>query len=271
MALIAVAIGQFMNSTRQAILSGRQASFAEEQLKLAKEERIKAQEAFERASQAEQATKSLENLLQQAEKRVVEIQSALEMMTSKSGALEAIARETTKMLEAVIIQAQSAEERLRDAEERESLRVVAMMTPHGRVVVNPMGMQTYPGGIIEERHKKVFIIEEDGSTMRYAGPADCARKEYMDDIKTLIKEHPKIPYAYVALTWCLKQAGDPAWLEEGERVKKMLEKLMAIQPHVLQIDGFYGFLIRYIFKGNIEDTGYFRVGENGIYSPIGGP
>jgi hypothetical protein len=164
-----------------------------------------------------------------------------------------------------------AKQQILESNERESLRRWAMVTSKGEEAKDVLGVQSYGSkGPMAERHRKVFIRKEDGR-MHFAGPLLCNDTAYVNEVLALIRDFPKAPYAYVALTWCLKHHGDQAWRGEGERTRDLLEKLMKIQPHVMEIDSFYGFLIRFIFEEKIEDTGYFTVGEGGVYIPAGTP
>jgi hypothetical protein len=134
-----------------------------------------------------------------------------------------------------------AKQQLLESNERESLRRWAMVTSKGEEAKDVLGVQSYGSqGLMPERHRKVFIREEDG-WMSFAGPLLCNDTAYINEVKSLIRDFPKAPYAYVALTWCLKYQGDQSWKGEGERTRNLLEKLMKIQPHVMEIDSFYGF------------------------------
>ena len=104
----------------------------------------------------------------------------------------------------------------------------------------------------------------------FAGPR-CDNPEYIAEARALIRDYPIAPYAYVALTWCLKNHGNPSWREQGERAKKALEKLMKVQPHVLEIDAAYGWLVMGILEENVMDTGYIQQGEHNSYIPVGTP
>jgi hypothetical protein len=161
-------------------------------------------------------------------------------------------------------------QQLEEAKERESFRRWAMVTNKGEEVRDVMGVHSYGSkGPMAEWHKKVFIQTGPGETT-YAGPF-CNDPSYVAEAKALVRDYPKLPYAYVILTWCLKNLGDPSWREQGERARKVAEKLMSIEPHVLDIDGSYAILIREVFGEKLEDTGYFRSGEQGSYVPRGWP
>jgi hypothetical protein len=150
-------------------------------------------------------------------------------------------------------------------EERESLRKWVMITPTGRIAKDSIGVQSDGGGTMEERHKKIFT--EEGLKFSFGGPIKCADDEYIKGIRELIRYYPKLPYAYVALTWCLKERGDSSWEEAGEKARNLLEKLIVINPRVTHIDGYYGMLMHALFGRDLEGTGYFKLSEEGIYVP----
>jgi hypothetical protein len=264
MALIAVAIGQLLNSTKQAGIAGRQILFAEEQLKLAKEEHIKAQEALERASQAEQATKNLGNLVQKAEQRTAEIQSILETVTTRAKTIEDTSKKTTERLGAVIVQAQSAEQRLREADERESLRQVAMWLPNGALASDVQGSMRIgpPKNQATELRKKIFVLKGHEITM---GGERCHTPEYMDALRDLIKLNPHDPYLLVLSVHCLKALDDSYWRDEGIKTLRYLNKLVKIQPHVNFLDSFYDVLANEFGDERSKRRGRFRVNEDGSY------
>src|SRR5882724_9402077 len=122
-------------------------------------------------------------------------------------------------------------------EERESLRKWVMITPIGRPFIQ-----------LWWSYK-------------------CVDDEYIKGIRELIRYYPKVPYAYVALTWCLKERGDSSWQEVGEKARNLLEKLIVINPRVMYIDVCYGMLINALFGKDLEGTGYFKLSEEGIYVP----
>jgi hypothetical protein len=167
---------------------------------------------------------------------------------------------------------QLAEETLHDSqtkimtlEERESLWKWVMITPTGRIAKDSNGFQSDGGGTMEERHKKIFT--EEGLKFSFGGPIKCADDEYIKGIRELIRYYPKLPYAYIALTWCLKVRGDSSWEEVGEKARNLLEKLIVINPRVTHIDGYYGMLMHALFGRDLEGTGYFKLSEEGIYIP----
>lgn len=163
-----------------------------------------------------------------------------------------------------------SQQKVVEVEERESLRRWAMVTSQGEEAKDVMGVQSYGSrGPIAERHRKVFIRKEDGTTT-ISGPLLCNNTAYINEVKALIRDFPKAPYAYVTLTGCLKYQGDQSWRAEGERARRLLEKLMKVQPHVMEMDSFYGFLVVVIFEEKLEHTGFFQVGKGGVYVPAGG-
>jgi hypothetical protein len=133
---------------------------------------------------------------------------------------------------------ESAEDRQHDSqakletlEERESLRPWVMITPTGMRTMDRMGLNSTGGGSLEERHKKIFT--QEGLSFSFGGPIKCADAEYIKGIRELIRYYLKLPYAYVALTWCLKERGDSSWEEIGEKARNLLEKLIVINPCVI--------------------------------------
>ena len=163
-----------------------------------------------------------------------------------------------------------SQQKVMEADERESLRRWAMVTRKGEEVKDVMGVQSYGSkGPMAQRHKKVFIQLKAGEVM-YGGRL-CNNTAYFHEVRSLAQDYPILGYASAVLADCLKYRGDQSWREEGERARKRLEKLIKIQPHVLDIDSFYGFLIQRVLEEKIEDTGYFHVGEQNIYIPVGWP
>jgi hypothetical protein len=164
-----------------------------------------------------------------------------------------------------------AEEALHDTrtkvmtlEERELWRSWAMIVPTGEVASDVGGFKLAPGGPMANRYRKIFIRE--GNTIRL-DMNQCQNKEYRDEIKSLIRDFPRIPYTYVALSWCLKIINDPAWKEEAEQAKEVLEKLLDIKPHVVTIDSYYLWLVRDILEIPINGNRYWNRGEKGEYIP----
>jgi hypothetical protein len=158
-----------------------------------------------------------------------------------------------------------ARQQLAESNERESLRKWAMVTSRGEEAKDVMGVQSYGSrSVMAERHKRVFI-PKDG-TRGFTWPR-CQDTAYIAEARSLIKAYPKSPFAYVALAWCLKQHNDKSWRNEAEQAKKVLERLMKIHPHVVEIDVFYAVLIQKVFEEDLESTGYFQGDKDGIYVP----
>jgi hypothetical protein len=158
----------------------------------------------------------------------------------------------------------TAQKELTDVNRRESLRRWAMLLPSGEEANDAMGLDTKSGGQRTKDFSKVFQPTKGGG-LSFAGPKRCESKTYLDDIRYLMTHYDKSPYPRVALAFCLKHLGDSNWKKEAARAKADLEFYMSIEPHVLTIDAFYGFVMKDILdnKTKLEDTGFFiRRGDN---------
>jgi hypothetical protein len=176
---------------------------------------------LERASQAEQPTKNLGNLVQQAEQRTAEIQLFLEAVIAQAKTIDNTSKKTTERLESVIVQAQATEQRLREADERESLRQVAMWLPNEALSSDVQGSMRIgpPNNQATELRKKIFVWEGHKITM---GGNRCHNAEYIGAVRGLINVNPYGPYLLVLLMHCLRVKNDLSWKDEGKRTVEYL-------------------------------------------------
>jgi hypothetical protein len=164
-----------------------------------------------------------------------------------------------------------AEQKIKDVDERESLRQWAMVVLTGEIATDRMGLHLRSAGTLTKRYQEIFIRDESKGIIKSEGCRKEPYTEYIDKLKSLIKDYPKVPYAYGLLALCLKEHNDPSWKTEAERAIQVLEKLIVIQPHVSSIDGMYGFISRDLLGLDVGKTGFFDVYENEVYVPIGVP
>jgi hypothetical protein len=149
-------------------------------------------------------------------------------------------------------------------EERELWRPWAMIVPTGEIASDTGGFKLKSGGTRTKRFQKIFIRE--GNKIHH-DLNQCQEQEYRDELKSLIRDFPRIPYTYEVLAWCLKIINDPSWKEVAEQAKEVLEKFLDIKPHAMAIDGYYLWLVRYILEIPVEENKFWDRGELGEYIP----
>lgn len=149
--------------------------------------------------------------------------------------LEQSATETARKLDAVVTTAQGVEKNLSDLAEKESLRRWAMILPSGRLALNPAGELSTFGSSLEAVYQNIFKAADGGWKWQ-------CDDETLAQLAVLTEHEPQVPYAAAARASCLKQRSDASWRTEAEHAKNMLEKLKAIEPHVVAIDQFYEIL-----------------------------
>ena len=140
----------------------------------------------------------------------------------------------------------TAKQAIADAEERETLRYWAMITERGDQVSDVMGRNVVvPGGKRAKLLQKVFVSDDKNGTISYSGKR-CYEKEYNDTVEELIRRYPKAIYGHYVKMHCSMWKKDPSWRAEAEQVKSLLEKYLAIQPHIMTLDGYYGQILMHM-------------------------
>jgi hypothetical protein len=188
------------------------------QLREARQQRISASEAMRNAGIAsERASESVTKV----EALVTQVQAA-----------------ETK-IEALVTQARTIEQHILEIEERQILRTWINILPNGDELLNPIsGGKREDGGI----RRTVGPQWSEGAPFKSVkGPKwewECDGKTILQ-LSALIQELPYVPYAYVARADCFKKLGASFWRSDAERAKKLLEKMVTIQPHPREIEDFY--------------------------------
>jgi hypothetical protein len=153
-------------------------------------------------------------------------------------AVEQVQAAETKV-EALVAQAQTAEQHIREIEERQILRTFINILPNGDELLYPVTVATWGEG---------KPLETIGRSWPQGAPFKSVKGsqwEWTCDDKTimqlsyLIQKLRYIPYAYVARADCFKKRGVSSWQDDAEHAKNLLEKMRTIEPHPKEIDDFY--------------------------------
>jgi hypothetical protein len=171
----------------------------------------------------------------------IEIDRRLTLAEDAIGRLERLESGATKVAESLgslTAEAREASAELKKLAERESLRAWAMVTPTGMRPVSALGGPGVRGGPLSELSEKAFKQErEDGTGHAWVSyRCDAEGTKALEELRT---QFPELPYAGCAIGTCLKMKSDPRWRGEVEQAVAQMEKLIAIEPHVRQLDEFW--------------------------------